>query len=189
MRLQLANASLSVPISVLTGSLRTQSSNLLVHRFQHYSIGGKSSRRAPPPARPFSATSINCKKKPKPEPTEPIINSKDDSKDVPEKDANDPYDFSELEGSIQKALDRLRNTLAKLRGGGRFNPEVLEALRVTLGKGSKETVKLGDLAQVVPRGGRTIAVMVGDASVRAHCSSITSSTRFGDAQGSIFEIS
>ncbi|MCJ1302324.1 Heat shock protein ssb1, partial [Hypocenomyce scalaris] len=75
----------------------------------------------------------------------------------------DPFDFSELESGIQKALERLKDELGKLRAGGRFNPEVVEALRVELRNGeAKETVRLRDLAQVLPRGGRTVVVLVGE---------------------------
>ena len=79
----------------------------------------------------------------------------------------DPFDFSELESGIQKALERLKDELGKLRAGGRFNPEVVEALRVELRNGeAKETVRLRDLAQVLPRGGRTVVVLVGEGEVR-----------------------
>ena len=78
---------------------------------------------------------------------------------------SDPLNFSHLELKIQQALAQLKDDLSKLKSGGRFNPDLLEGLRVHLVKGSKETLKLGDLAQVVPRGGRTIAVLVGEAEV------------------------
>ena len=80
-------------------------------------------------------------------------------------DIDDPYDFSELEAGIQRAIEKLKDDLSKLRPGGRFNPDIVEALRVQLTKGSKETVRLGDLAQVVPRGGRTVVIMVGETDV------------------------
>ena len=70
-----------------------------------------------------------------------------------------------MEAEIQKAIERLRADLSKLRTGGRFNPDVLEALRVQLGKGGDaQTVRLGDVAQVVPKG-RTVQVMVGEQDV------------------------
>ncbi|MCJ1284941.1 hypothetical protein MMC26_004278 [Xylographa opegraphella] len=78
---------------------------------------------------------------------------------------NDPYDFSALDAGIDHALERLTDDLAKLKPGGRFNPDMLEALRVSLVKGSRDTVKLADVAQVVPRGGRTVVVLVGEADV------------------------
>ncbi|KAG0651496.1 Ribosome-recycling [Hyphodiscus hymeniophilus] len=74
----------------------------------------------------------------------------------------DPFDFSTLEAGIEKSLEKLRNDLSKLRTGGRFNPEVLENLRVQLSKDSKATERLGDLAQVLPKGGRTLMVLVGE---------------------------
>ena len=77
----------------------------------------------------------------------------------------DPFDFSHLESKIQQALAQLKDDLSQLKRRGRFNPDLLEGLRVHLVKGSKEMLKLGDLAQVVPRGGRTIAVLVWEAEV------------------------
>ena len=88
----------------------------------------------------------------------------------------DPFDFSELEAGIQRALERLKDELSKLRAGGRFNPDIVEALRVSLTKGSKETVRLGDLAQVVPRGGRTVVVLVGEKDVRMDATYIYTSS-------------
>ncbi|KAL1296693.1 hypothetical protein AAFC00_000169 [Neodothiora populina] len=46
--------------------------------------------------------------------------------------ADDPSDFTTLEADISKAIERLKSDLSKLRSGGRFNPEVLEGLRVHL---------------------------------------------------------
>lgn len=83
----------------------------------------------------------------------------------PDAEELDPYDFSELEGGIEKAQSKLRDDLSKLRAGGRFNPEVLESLRVQVVKDSKGTERLADLAQVVPRG-RTLNLIVGEKEVR-----------------------
>jgi ribosome recycling factor len=55
--------------------------------------------------------------------------------------------------------------LSKLRAGGRFNPELLENLRVQPDKNNAERVKLSDVAQVVPKG-RTVQVIVGEKDVR-----------------------
>lgn len=60
--------------------------------------------------------------------------------------------------------------MSKLRAGGRFNPETIEGLRVNIptgGGGSKETVRLGSLAQVIPKGGRAVTVLVGEEEVCA----------------------
>ena len=80
-------------------------------------------------------------------------------------EVEDPYDFSTLESSIEKVLEKLKNDLSKLRTGGRFNPEVLENLRVHLVKDSKASEKLGDLAQVLPKGGRSLMILVGEKDV------------------------
>ena len=77
----------------------------------------------------------------------------------------DPHDFTTLEEGITKALDKLKNDLSKLRTGGRFNPEVLENLRVHLIKDSKASERLGDLAQVLPKGGRNLMILVGEKEV------------------------
>lgn len=77
---------------------------------------------------------------------------------------DDPFDFTALEADIAAVLERLKADLAKLRAGGRFNPEVLENLRVQPDKSDKQTVKLSDLAQVIPKG-RVVNVLVGEKEV------------------------
>jgi hypothetical protein len=78
--------------------------------------------------------------------------------------ADDPNDFSTLEADIATAVERLKDDLSKLRAGGRFNPELLENLRVQPDKNNAERVKLSDVAQVVPKG-RTVQVLVGERDV------------------------
>lgn len=78
---------------------------------------------------------------------------------------DDPFDFSALDAGIDKALEKLQNDLKKLRTGGRFNPEILESLRVPLTKDSKKPERLGDLAQVLPKGGRSLMILVGEKDV------------------------
>ena len=80
-------------------------------------------------------------------------------------EAEDPHDFSTLDAGIKKELDRLQEELSKLRTGGRFNPELLEGVRVQLKKENKSTIRLGELAQVVPKGGKSVVVLVGEADV------------------------
>lgn len=74
--------------------------------------------------------------------------------------------MAELESSILKAIEKLTHDLAQLRSGGRLNPEIVESLKVQLGTAGqgKETVRLGDIAQVVPRG-RVLNVICGDDAV------------------------
>lgn len=115
--------------------------------------------QAPPtsriPLRPFSATaSLPGKKQDKKAAAAP-----------PAEEEIDPLDLSSLQDGIRNALDRLKDDLSKLRAGGRFNPETIEAVRVHLTKGSKETVKLGDVAQVVPKGGRMTTILVAEEDV------------------------
>lgn len=65
-----------------------------------------------------------------------------------------------------KAIEKLTHDLAQLRSGGRLNPDIVESLKVQLGTAGqgKETVRLGDIAQVVPRG-RVLNVICGDDAV------------------------
>ena len=63
----------------------------------------------------------------------------------------------------------MRDDLSKLRAGGRFNPEVLEDLRVQPDKNNKQTVKLSDLAQVILKG-RTVQILVGEKDVDPYSS-------------------
>ncbi|KAL6239426.1 hypothetical protein BDW75DRAFT_227302 [Aspergillus navahoensis] len=76
----------------------------------------------------------------------------------------DPLDLTQLELGIATAVSRLKDELSKLRMGGRLSSETIESLRVQLSKAGKETVKLGELAQVVPKGGRMVAVLVSEES-------------------------
>ena len=78
---------------------------------------------------------------------------------------DDPFDFTTLEADIASAIERVKHDLSKLRAGGRFNPEVLENLRVQPERSSNQTVKLSDVAQVIPKG-RVVQIMVGEKDVR-----------------------
>jgi hypothetical protein len=80
---------------------------------------------------------------------------------------DEAYDVSSLEAQILKAIEKLTHDLSQLRGGGKLNPEVVESLKVQLGTAGqgKETVRLGDIAQVVPRG-RMMNVVCGEEEVR-----------------------
>ncbi|KAB8257561.1 ribosome recycling factor-domain-containing protein [Aspergillus pseudonomiae] len=91
--------------------------------------------------------------------------------------SDDPYDLAQLHHGIAAAVCRLKDELSKLRLGGRLNTDAIENLRVQLSKGSKETLKLGDLAQVVPKGGRMVIVLV---SEEDHIKPITSAVVSSD---------
>ncbi|KAL4798141.1 Hsp70 protein-domain-containing protein [Aspergillus venezuelensis] len=76
--------------------------------------------------------------------------------------SEDPLDLTQLDHGIATAVSRLKDELSKLRMGGRLSPETIENLRVRLGKETKETVKLGELAQIVPKGGRMVTILVSE---------------------------
>lgn len=135
-------------------------------------------RSQPSFTKAFSATSYHLKKgAPKAKKNLPTSSTKHipDNKAQTNRDREvDPYDFSDLEAKIKHQLDWLRETLQKLRSGGRLSPETIEGFQVDIkhglggegGQGKKvEKVRLGDLATVVPRGGRVMAVMVNEEAV------------------------
>ncbi|XP_014552549.1 hypothetical protein COCVIDRAFT_19388 [Bipolaris victoriae FI3] len=76
---------------------------------------------------------------------------------------DEAYDVSGLESQILKAIEKLTHELSQLRSGGKLNPDIVESLKVQLGTAGhgKETVRLGDIAQVVPRG-RVLNVICGE---------------------------
>lgn len=98
---------------------------------------------------------------------------------------DDVLDLSGVEQQILKAIEKLTHDLSQLRSGGRLNPEVVEGLKVQLGTSGKdgqgkETLKLGDIAQVVPRG-RMLQVICGEAEVRRDSIAPPSNIRSGRA--------
>lgn len=74
----------------------------------------------------------------------------------------DPLDLAQLQDRIAATVSRLTDDLSKVRAGSRFHTEMLESLNVKLSKESKDSVKLGDLAQVVPKGGRMVSVLAAE---------------------------
>jgi ribosome recycling factor len=80
---------------------------------------------------------------------------------------DEAYDVSDLESQILKAIEKLTHELSQLRSGGKLNPDIVESLKVQLGTAGqgKESVRLGDIAQVVPRG-RVLNVVCGEEAVR-----------------------
>lgn len=115
--------------------------------------------------RVFSNSPPLCKKKDKakkgtvaePETTTKSLNGGG----IPE----DPFDLSQLQDDIAATVSRLKDDLSKLRAGGRLSTETIEGLWVQLSKGSKDSVRLGELAQVVPKGGRMVTVFVAEEDV------------------------
>lgn len=107
--------------------------------------------------RPFSTTQIFEKKGKN---NAPRDSQKTGTKASPQE--YDASDFTMLHEGITKSLTKLDEDLSKLRTGGRFNPELLESVRVSLDKDSKETFKISELAQVLPKGGRSLMILVGE---------------------------
>jgi len=115
-----------------------------------------------PPFRPQSRTFINSpawyKKKDKtktPSTPDPVTSPA----------SEDPFDLSQLQTGISSAISRLKDDLSKLRAGGRFNTASLENLKVQLSKDVNDPVKLGNLAQVVPKGGRMVTILAAEEEV------------------------
>ena len=79
--------------------------------------------------------------------------------------SEDPFDQSQLQNGITAAISRLKDDLSKLRAGGRFNTASLEGLKVQLSKDVQNLVRLGDLAQVVPKGGRMVTILAAEEEV------------------------
>lgn len=115
-----------------------------------------------------------------------------DNKATKDRDAEvDPYDYSDLDAGIASAVAKLRDAIAKTRDAGRVTPDMLEALPVELnvkhpdqskpkGKGEAphhERTKLGDIASVVPKGGRMLQVF---AAEEAHVKPLTAAIMASD---------
>ncbi|KAL5375058.1 hypothetical protein DPSP01_011473 [Paraphaeosphaeria sporulosa] len=119
------------------------------------------------PARTFTCSPIVQKKAGKTNKANARTDSTPVSKAGTSTATDEAYDLSILESEILRAMEQLTHKLSQLRSGGRLNPEVVESLKVQLGSAGKdgdgkETVRLGDIAQVVPRG-RTLNVLCGEA--------------------------
>ncbi|KAJ5677440.1 uncharacterized protein N7477_003073 [Penicillium maclennaniae] len=112
---------------------------------------------APGQARSFGNSPALYKKKDKAknaQTPEPVPNSSVASED--------PFDQSKLQNGIATAISRLKDDLSKLRAGGRFNTASLEGVKVQLSKDVQDMVRLGDLAQVVPKGGRMVTILAAE---------------------------
>ena len=147
----------------------------------------------PPASRTFTTSRVLQKKSSASKKSarhSPEINGSKQSEHVPNNKATvnrdkevDPYDYSELEAGIAKAIARLKDALAKTRDAGRVSAGMIESLPVELnvkGGGAhgesphKERLRVGDIASVVPKGGRMMQVFCGEETVRPReCSCVT----------------
>lgn len=78
----------------------------------------------------------------------------------PASDSADPLNFADVTSRWAAADAHFRDAIKKLCAGGRFNPDVIGALQVQPDRKSTQTFPLRELAEVVPRGGRTISLLV-----------------------------
>ncbi|UNI23482.1 succinate semialdehyde dehydrogenase NADP+ linked [Purpureocillium takamizusanense] len=104
----------------------------------------------------------------------------------------DPLDFSGLIAAYAPIDAHFKAQLQSVLHGGRFNPSTLGALPVTVkstepaapsgsgsGSGQHDTFPLRELAQVVPRSGRTISLLVNDrAYIKPIMSAVQASREF-----------
>lgn len=97
----------------------------------------------------------------------------------PTPDPEDPLNFADVESRLKKASESPVENLKKVKAGGRFNPDLIGALRVqSVGKDGP-SYPLRELAQVVPKGGRTISILVHEAdSIKPIMSAIQGSKEF-----------
>lgn len=121
-------------------------------------------------ARAFHASPISHKKKKedtqKPGRRKPANNparsstDADDGPKHPQPSPDEPLNFADVESRLQKLSEQFNSLLKKMHTGGRFDPEVVGALAVTVDKQAGGAYPLRELAQVVPRGGRAVSLLV-----------------------------
>ncbi|KAI0425374.1 ribosome recycling factor [Xylaria sp. FL1042] len=100
----------------------------------------------------------------------------------PQPSPEEPLNFADAESRLGKLAEHFRPALKKMHTGSRFDPDVLGALRVTVDKkksGGGEAYPLRELAQVVPRGGRAVSLLVHEAGyVKPIMSAVQGSSQF-----------
>ncbi|KAI0849641.1 ribosome recycling factor [Daldinia vernicosa] len=98
----------------------------------------------------------------------------------PPANPEEPLNFADVESRIRRSDEHHRELLKKLRVGGRFNPDVVGALRVQPDrKDPSVTYPLREVAQVISRGGRTISLIAHEAAyVKPIMSAVQASADF-----------
>ncbi|OTB04495.1 hypothetical protein M426DRAFT_11646 [Hypoxylon sp. CI-4A] len=99
----------------------------------------------------------------------------------PQPNPEEPLDFADVESRLRRHDEHFRELLKKLKTGGRFNPDVVGSLRVVPDRKRRPDASypLRDVAQVIPRGGRTISVLAHEeAYVKAIMSAVQASPDF-----------
>lgn len=82
----------------------------------------------------------------------------------PAADPADPLNFDDVRARHAKQAEYFLEKLKKFRAGGRFNPDVIASLPVSTDKATGESYPLRELGQVVPKGGRTISIILHEAA-------------------------
>jgi len=78
----------------------------------------------------------------------------------PAADPADPLNFDDVKARHAKQAEHFLEKLKKFRAGGRFNPDAIASLPVSTDKATGESYPLRELGQVVPKGGRTISIIL-----------------------------
>jgi ribosome recycling factor len=105
--------------------------------------------------------------------------SADEGPKHPQPSPDEPLDFADVESRLRKHAEHFRAAFKKLHTSGRFDPDVIGALRVTVDKKEGLAYPLRELAQVVPRGGCAVSLLVHDADyVKPIMSAVQSSPEF-----------
>lgn len=154
------------------------------------------------PARPFSFSATLHKKRKIAAPTnspkaqrggggDSAPQQQDASSSAPQPNPEEPLDFSSLTAAFAPIDAHFKSQLHGILNGGRFNPDSLGGLQVSVkttisaddGSGTTlsevETFPLRELCQVVPRPGRTISLLVNDrAFVKPIMSAVQASPDF-----------
>ncbi|KAI1496011.1 ribosome recycling factor [Biscogniauxia marginata] len=97
----------------------------------------------------------------------------------PTPDPSEPLEFADVLSRASKHDAHYREVLKRLRSGGRFNADAIGALQVQPDRKSGTTYPLRELAQVIPRGGRTVSLLVHEEGyIRAVMSAVQASEDF-----------
>ncbi|KAI1431779.1 ribosome recycling factor [Xylaria sp. CBS 124048] len=97
----------------------------------------------------------------------------------PKPSPEEPLNFADVQSRLAKHAEHFRSALKKMHTAGRFDPEVVGGIKVTVDKKSNTVYPLRELAQVVPRGGRTVSLLVHDEEyVKPIMSAVQSSPDF-----------
>ncbi|KAI8626784.1 ribosome recycling factor [Xylariaceae sp. FL1651] len=103
----------------------------------------------------------------------------DDGPKHPQPSPDEPLDFADVESRLRKHAEHFRAVFKKLHAAGRFDADAIGGLRVAVDKKAGLAYPLRELAQVVPRGGRAVSLLVHDAEyVKPIMSAVQASADF-----------